>query len=591
MKKTLLFASSFLLTAGTIFGQSAELMSRAGAKKVLLEEFTGMHCTYCPDGHKIAQDYAAQNPGEVFLINIHAGSYATPGAGEPDFRTQWGDAIANASGLQGYPAGQVNRHIFSNIASTKAMDRGSWKSAGNQIKQETSPVNLATSATLDLTTREVKVVYEIYYTDDAVNATNKLNVALLQNNVKGPQTAADQFNPDAIGCDGVYVHQHMLRDLLTGQWGTEISATTSGTYIKDTLTYTLPDDFRGVPVVPVDMEIVAFICEDNDEVLTAASTDFELINLPYQKEAALAPSNCNKPAANVCGDDAYSPAIALVNNGSETLTSAVITYSINGTETRTYNWTGSLAYGESEDVNLSGFQWWHHNAGENEVSIEITEVNGGTDENSTNNVEAVTFNRDVFGNSYTLTFTTDQYASETSWELKDKSGTIQAQGGSYSNNTPVTESFTLTADCFDFIFKDDYGDGVPGANILLVDNNNDTVFYNDGAFGSEASASFAAVESSVPLSIEEETTLSEFNVFPNPFSSTATIQFNINETEEVVLTVTNLLGETVKLDNMGTLGAGAYNTQLSGSELTAGIYFVNLKVGEELKTTKLVLNK
>tara|TARA_R110002124_G_scaffold131910_1_gene294320 strand:- start:49825 stop:50127 length:303 start_codon:yes stop_codon:yes gene_type:complete len=70
-------------------------------RKVVLEEFTGIHCGFCPDGHAIANALQNANPGNVFLINIHQGGFATPGPNEPDFRTQWGDAIANQTGLTG----------------------------------------------------------------------------------------------------------------------------------------------------------------------------------------------------------------------------------------------------------------------------------------------------------------------------------------------------------------------------------------------------------------------------------------------------------------------------------------------------------
>ena len=73
-------------------------------KKVVLEEFTGIKCSYCPDGHKRANELKAANEGNVFLVNIHSGGYATPGAGEPDMRTPEGDIIDKASGLNGYPA-------------------------------------------------------------------------------------------------------------------------------------------------------------------------------------------------------------------------------------------------------------------------------------------------------------------------------------------------------------------------------------------------------------------------------------------------------------------------------------------------------
>ena len=63
---------SNLLLAQTFVSTIAE------NKNVVLEEFTGISCTYCPDGHRIAKDIFNQNPNDVVLINIHTGSFATP---------------------------------------------------------------------------------------------------------------------------------------------------------------------------------------------------------------------------------------------------------------------------------------------------------------------------------------------------------------------------------------------------------------------------------------------------------------------------------------------------------------------------------
>ncbi len=40
-------------------------------KNAILEEFTGLMCTWCPDGHKIANEIKASNPDDFFAINIH----------------------------------------------------------------------------------------------------------------------------------------------------------------------------------------------------------------------------------------------------------------------------------------------------------------------------------------------------------------------------------------------------------------------------------------------------------------------------------------------------------------------------------------
>jgi hypothetical protein len=189
MKKILL-----LLTVFAGFSSFAQTIVSTAAqnKKVILEEFTGVNCVFCPQGHVIANNIKNANPSNVFLINIHVGNFATPGAGQPDFRTAFGTGIANQSGLTGYPAGTVNRSQFAGLAQNggtgTAMSRNNWSNASTQTLAQASYVNVATTATIDVNTRVMTVLVEAYYTGASPVATNRLNVAFLQNNTLGPQT-------------------------------------------------------------------------------------------------------------------------------------------------------------------------------------------------------------------------------------------------------------------------------------------------------------------------------------------------------------------------------------------------------------------
>ena len=146
MKKNLLF--SLCLGISSVIMSQTFVSTTAENKNVVLEEFTGIHCGFCHDGHVVAQGIYNQNPGDVVLINIHTGSYATPAAGEPDFRTPFGDMIDNQAGVSGYPAGTVNRHQFTmSQGGGYAMSRGDWASASSQILSQPSYINVAAQST------------------------------------------------------------------------------------------------------------------------------------------------------------------------------------------------------------------------------------------------------------------------------------------------------------------------------------------------------------------------------------------------------------------------------------------------------------
>ena len=173
-------------------------------KKVILEEYTGIYCTYCPDGHAIAQALKDQYPNDVFLINIHTGGYANPQGSDPDFRTDFGAALDAQASVTGYPSGSVNRQYFSDLSmgGGTAMGRGQWNTAASRVLDQSSYVNVGVEASINVQNNELTVHVEGYYTGDSPQSTNYLNIALTQNNTLGPQTGG------GMGSD--YNHMHRL---------------------------------------------------------------------------------------------------------------------------------------------------------------------------------------------------------------------------------------------------------------------------------------------------------------------------------------------------------------------------------------------
>lgn len=276
MKKRLL---SIMFTVGAFAAVQAQTIvsTTPETQSVVLEEFTGIKCTYCPDGHKRANELKTNNPGKVVLINIHTGSYANPSTNQPDFRTPYGTSIAGQTNLTGYPAGSVNRRVFSNLSQNttnpgSAMSRSKWVTAAGTVFSTPSPVNIAATANFDLNTNQVTVLVELYYTGSPANATNKLNVALIEDSVLGPQTGAASYYPEMLTATGEYIHNHMLRDLITGQWGESIDVS-AGPFISKTYTYDIPADFNGIVPNIENLHVVAFIAEANDEILNGADAE------------------------------------------------------------------------------------------------------------------------------------------------------------------------------------------------------------------------------------------------------------------------------------------------------------------------------
>ena len=263
MKK--IFTTLFFMLAVMLVTYAQTLVTTQPTNKnVILENYTGIHCQYCPDGDVIAESILVNNPGRVTVIDVHQGPYATPNAGEPDYRTPFGDPLEAQTGLTGYPMGTVNRHVFPGSTIT-ALNRGDWTSSSNIIMAQSSPVNVGITSTLDTVTRLLTVHVELYYTANSAASTNYINVALLQDSVHGPQTNG--------GAGNNYNHMNMLRYLITGQWGDAVTQTTLGTLVERTYTYTVPASYNNVPCVVSHCRVSAFVTESHQEILSGDNVD------------------------------------------------------------------------------------------------------------------------------------------------------------------------------------------------------------------------------------------------------------------------------------------------------------------------------
>lgn len=80
--------------------------------------------------------------------------------------------------------------------------------------------------------------------------------------------------------------------------------------------------------------------------------------------------------------------------------------------------------------------------------------------------------------------------------------------------------------------------------------------------------------------------------FPNPFSSTATIRFNLAKAQEISLTVHDILGRTMaRVFSSKTFAEGLHEVELDNIalQLPGGIYFLKLSNGRSVETCKVVV--
>lgn len=180
----------------------------------------------------------------------------------------------------------------------------------------------------------------------------------------------------------------------------------------------------------------------------------------FQLDAGI--SAINAPEGNLC-TDTYTPEVTLRNFGSNTLTSAVITYQVSGSAAQTYNWSGSLTTGQTTIITLPNIT---SASGSYSFTASTSAPNGGTDQNMSNDESTSNYSIIPNGDQVTLNLLTDCYGSEITWEIVDDMSNVVATGGPYADVTGgqlEVENICLAPGCYTFNINDSYGDGMYGS--------------------------------------------------------------------------------------------------------------------------------
>lgn len=233
-------------------------------KHVILEEFTGQRCGYCPDGHRMAELLRRANPGRVFPISIHAGGFANA-----EMICEAAEAIHNGLIVNAYPSGMVNRN------ERGVGNRGYWNADAKEELEMDACVNMAAKAKLNKDNRELKVTVEMYYTADAPTETNFLTVEILVDNLMASQSNGQKYNPEFYDeATGLYRHMHVLAGSVTAPWGEEFAQTTKGSLITKEYTYTIPEKLGTHDIDMDNVIVLAFVCQEKKyNVLNACEAE------------------------------------------------------------------------------------------------------------------------------------------------------------------------------------------------------------------------------------------------------------------------------------------------------------------------------
>ena len=289
------------------------------------------------------------------------------------------------------------------------------------------------------------------------------------------------------------------------------------------------------------------------------------------------------PIGNICDPNVVVSA-TLKNFGTATLTSATITFTIDGTP-QTLNWSGTLTSFQSTVVSLPSQTF---SAGQHTISIASSAPNTGLDANQYNDSHTATFFVVPAGNQYAFHLQTDDFGSQTTWQLIDANYNVLYTGGPYtdqSSGQAIDQTWCLPAGCYTFGIFDIVGDGVQGnqlnGNFTIKNSANIVVAQLQNInFGTQETDQFCVTNTGInDLSAPN----AAISIYPNP----STGLYAITNMEQVT---------TVKvLDDLGRVITsldvkGQHSTSIDLSHQSAGVYLFKFEAETGVVVKKIVLN-
>ena len=213
-------------------------------KKVLIEDFTGQKCRYCPNAmeeiEKLQKEYGKEN---IIAVGIHSGPLSYKGSSSNiGLFTETGQKYFEHWGIEGQPKGLINRQ-------GGILKDSDWPKAVREAISQTAPISIDISNTYDEVTKSVKIDVKTVGITDAT--TGKLQVWVIENNI-----IAIQLMPDGTNNPN-YVHNHVFRATVNGLWGDDFAINKDETKTNQ---YTLTLDEKWVAD---NVSIVAFVYNDN----------------------------------------------------------------------------------------------------------------------------------------------------------------------------------------------------------------------------------------------------------------------------------------------------------------------------------------
>jgi len=249
-------------------------------RKTLLEHFSTMNCLNCPSAHKMIEDALAYRNDVIHVVH-HTGMGTDPLTIEPSkdymlFYTNGSDgyyyapaAMLDRTNLSSYGANDGSRSTYGPVFFPQR------ESFGKLVDQSLSThafVSVDIDREYDPLTGTANITV---YGKVPAGDLSRLGADDVRLNIFVTEDSVMSYKPQAGASEGKnYVHNNVLRDVLTEIWGDAVTFNSDGSYISNTYSFTIPENSCAE-----QMHIIAFLTNydldnpNNDKVCNSNAVD------------------------------------------------------------------------------------------------------------------------------------------------------------------------------------------------------------------------------------------------------------------------------------------------------------------------------
>jgi hypothetical protein len=296
------------------------------------------------------------------------------------------------------------------------------------------------------------------------------------------------------------------------------------------------------------------------------------------------------------------PRIVLKNTGAQPLTSCRIFCWLDYGSNLVFDWTGNLGFLEQTvvEIPVADMNWWYEQDSSYTFTTWVADVNGiiGPDEYNQNSLKTVKYDApERIDGPFFIWLTTNNKATENSYQLLDHAGTVIFERTNLQNTTQYKDTFDLAPGCYSIIIEDTDHDGLAfwysaqvegetSGQMRLRQVGGSYIEFFPGDFGHFHRYDFTV---GFTLDVPENTQAPKIAVYPNPGAGLTTIELSGQVNGAAILSILDLTGRPLYQEQMHATTDFA-ESFIDMSKYPSGTYLIEIQTPSGTYAQKFIRN-